>query len=154
MVRELNCGPFKLWAYSIDGLTSGQAISDYIIKPISKQLQAERMDELYRLALRGVVYNAVAVPCQDAADVARKLVNGFCVVLFPCVGAIAFEVKTGDKRNPSPPEVENTVKGPKDAFVETSRTTKSPAPPNIFMISPWVIFSPPGYLVRKSCNYA
>ena len=37
----------------------------------------------------------------------------------------AFEVKTGEKRNPSPPEVENTVKGPKDAFVETGRTNTS-----------------------------
>ena len=125
VVRELNCGPFGLWAYSIDGLTSGQAISDYIIKPVSRQLQAENMEELYRMALRGVVYNAVAVPCQDGTDAARKLVNGFCVVLFPGVGAIAFEVKTGEKRNPSPPEVENTVKGPKDAFVETSRTNTS-----------------------------
>ena len=125
VVRELNSGPFKLWAYSIDGLTSGQAISDYIIKPISQELRAEKIDELYRLALRGVIYNAVAVPCKDGADAARKLVNGFCVVLFPGVGAIAFEVKTGEKRNPSPPEVENTVKGPKDAFVETSRTNTS-----------------------------
>ena len=125
VVRELNCGPFKLWAYSIDGLTSGTAISDYIIKPISRQLQAEKMEELYHLALHGSVYNAVAVPCTDSGDVAKKLVNGFCVVLFPGVGAIAFEVKTGEKRNPSPPEVENTVKGPKDAFVETGRTNTS-----------------------------
>ena len=125
VVRELNCGSFKLWAYSIDGLTSGAAISDYIIKPIAQQLRAEKMEELYRLALRGIIYNAVAVPCKDAPDAARKLVNGFCVVLFPGVGAIAFEVKTGEKRNPSPPEVENTVKGPKDAFVETGRTNTS-----------------------------
>ena len=123
--RELDCGPFKLWAYSIDGLTSGTAISDYIIKPISQQLKAEKMDELYRQALRGLIYNAVAVPCKDAEDAARKLVNGFCVVLFPGVGTIAFEVKTGEKRNPSPPDVENTVKGPKDAFVETGRTNTS-----------------------------
>ena len=125
VVRELNCGSFKLWAYSIDGLTSGTAISDYIIKPIAQQLRAEKMEELYRLALRGIIYNAVAVPCKDTSDAARKLVNGFCVVLFPGVGAIAFEVKTGEKRNPSPPEVENTVKGPKDAFVETGRTNTS-----------------------------
>ena len=125
VVRELNCGQFQLWAYSIDGLTSGMAISDYIIKPISQQLRAETMEELYRLALRGTIYNAVAVTCKDAPDAAGKLVNGFCVVLFPEVGAIAFEVKTGEKRNPAPPEVENTVKGPKDAFVETSRTNTS-----------------------------
>ena len=51
--------------------------------------------------------------------------NGFCVVLFPGVGAVGYEVKTGDKRGPSAPEVENTVKGPKDAFVETVRSNTS-----------------------------
>ena len=123
--RELKCGMFTLWAYSIDGLTSGNSISDYILKPISQQLRGTSMEALYQSALRGIIYNAVAVPCKDCADAARKLVNGFCVVLFPEAGAIAFEVKTGEKRNPSPPEVENTVKGPKDAFVETGRTNTS-----------------------------
>ena len=61
----------------------------------------------------------------DLDTVAKKLVNGFCVVLFPGVGAIAFEVKTGEKRGISAPEVENTVKGPKDAFVETVRSNTS-----------------------------
>ena len=125
VVRELKCGMFTLWAYSIDGLTSGNSISDYIIKPISQQLRGASMEALYQSALRGIIYNAVAVPCKDCADAARKLVNGFCVVLFPEMGAIAYEVKTGEKRNPSPPEVENTVKGPKDAFVETGRTNTS-----------------------------
>ena len=125
VARELHCGPFQLWAYSIDGLTSGAAISDYIVKPVSGQLRGNSMEEIYQMALQGAVYNAVAVPCEDADDAAKKLVNGFCVVLFPGVGAIGFEVKTGEKRNPSPPEVENTVKGPKDSFVETSRTNTS-----------------------------
>ena len=125
VVRELKCGMFTLWAYSIDGLTSGNSISDYILKPISQQLRGTSMEALYQSALRGIIYNAVAVPCKDCADAARKLVNGFCVVLFPEAGAIAFEVKTGEKRNPSPSEVENTVKGPKDAFVETGRTNTS-----------------------------
>ena len=125
VVRELKCGMFTLWAYSIDGLTSGNSISDYILKPISQQLRGTSMEALYQSALRGIIYNAVALPCKDGADAARKLVNGFCVVLFPEAGAIAFEVKTGEKRNPSPPEVENTVKGPKDAFVETGRTNTS-----------------------------
>ena len=51
--------------------------------------------------------------------------NGCCVVLFPGAGAIAIEVKTGVSRGPSSPEVENTVKGPKDAFVETIRINTS-----------------------------
>ena len=67
----------------------------------------------------------MADECKDLDDVALKLVNGFCVILFPGSGALAFEVKTGEKRGLSAPEVENTVKGPKDAFTETVRTNTS-----------------------------
>ena len=123
--RKLRCCNFTLYIYSIDGLTSGGDISEYVIKPISQQLQGETMESLYRQALEGTVYNCVASACTDLNDIALKLVNGFCVVLFPDVGAIAFEVKTGEKRGLSAPEVENTVKGPKDAFVETVRSNTS-----------------------------
>lgn len=123
--RELRCGEFTLYAYAIDGLTSGGDASEYIFKPISQQLAAGSMQELYDRALYGVIYNSVASPCEDLDSVAMKLVNGFCVVLFPGAGAIAYEVKTGDKRGPGAPEVENTIKGPKDAFVETVRSNTS-----------------------------
>ena len=125
IVRELVCGGFTLYAYAIDGLVSGGDMSEYILKPIADHLTGERMEELYEAALYGGVYNSVADPCDDLETVARKLVNGFCVVLFPGTGAIAFEIKTGVKRGPSAPEVENTVKGPKDAFVETIRINTS-----------------------------
>ena len=124
-VRALRCGDFTLTLYAIDGLTSGGDISDFVVKPILKELSGDSMEALYRQALHCVVYNAVAVACSDLDDVAMKLVNGFCVVLFPGAGAIAFEVKTGEKRGLSAPEVENTVKGPKDAFVETNRSNTS-----------------------------
>lgn len=123
--REVCCGRWTLYAYSIDGLVSGGDLSDFVMKPISENLNAATLTELYQRALRGAVYNAVADVCDDLDTVAMKLVNGFCVVLFPGVGAIAYEVKTGEKRGPSAPEVENTVKGPKDAFVETVRTNTS-----------------------------
>lgn len=123
--RPLHCGPWNLTAYAIDGLTSGGDISDFVFKPISERLKADTMESLYDKALGGVIYNSVADPCKDLDDAALKLVNGFCVVLFPGVGAIAFEVKTSDKRGPSAPEVENTVKGAKDAFVETVRSNTS-----------------------------
>ena len=108
--------------YSIDGLVSGNAASEYVVKPMTETLRGDSMEALYTQALRGSIYNIVAVPCISSEDAAGKLVNGFCVVLFPEVGAIAFEVKSGEKRNPAPPALENTVKGPKDAFVETLRT--------------------------------
>ena len=125
MARELSCSGFTLYAYAIDGLTSGGDTSEYVFKPLAQHLVGESMEQLYENALRGGVYNSVAEPCKDLDDVALKLVNGFCVVLFPGTGAIAFEVKTGEKRGPSSPEVENTVKGAKDGLVETIRTNTS-----------------------------
>jgi spore germination protein KA len=123
--RELHCGMFTLYAYAIDGLVSGADASEYVFRPISRNLKGMTMAELYQNALYGTIYNDVAAPCKDSEDVAVKLVNGFCVVLFPGAGAIAYEVRTGVSRTPSAPEVENTVKGPKDAFVETMRINTS-----------------------------
>ena len=121
IARTLRCGPWTLHSYAIDGLTAGGDTSDYVIKPITEHLAGASMTELYERALHGMIYNSVADPCEDLDTVALKLVNGFCVILFPGVGAIAYEVKTSVNRGPSAPEVENTVKGPKDAFVENVR---------------------------------
>ena len=124
VARQLCCGEQTVYAYMIDGLVSGGDASEYILRPMSK-LPASTMEELYRKALNGAIYNSVADDCKNLDDIALKLVNGFCVVLFPGAGAVAFEVKTGEKRGLSAPEVENTVKGPKDAFTETVRTNTS-----------------------------
>jgi spore germination protein KA len=124
-VRKLQCGEFILYAYAIDGLISSDSASEYIIQPIMEQLSGDTLQTLYEKSLYGVVVNSVAKPCESLDDVATFLVNGFCVVLFPGVGAIAFEVKTGEKRSKSGPELEHTTKGPKDAFVETVRTNTS-----------------------------
>ena len=122
--RALRTGQATLYAYFIDGLVSGSFVADYIYKPITLDLPCDIVDA-YNKALRGGIYNAVARPCKDLQDVAVKLVNGFCVVRFPDVGAIAFQAITGVSRGPQPPDVENTVKGPKDAFVETIRINTS-----------------------------
>ena len=124
-VRELQCDQYILYAYAVDGLISGDSASEYIVKPIMEHLAGKTMAELDQKSMMGVVVNSVARPCEDLDAVAGFLVNGFCVVLFPTVGAIAFEVKTGEKRSMSGPELEHTTKGPKDAFVETVRTNTS-----------------------------
>ena len=123
--RELNCNGHVIYAYAIDGLIASASASEYVFKPISQQVNGKTMDELYHRALNGMIYYNVAVPCEDLSQISFLLVNGFCVVLFPGVGAIGFEVRTPDKRGTSAPEVENTVKGPKDAFVETIRSNTS-----------------------------
>lgn len=121
VARTLRCGQWTLHYYAIDGLIAGSEASDYVIKPITEHLSAPSIEQLYEQALHGAVYNAVADSCEDLDAVALKLINGFCVILFPGAGAVAYEVKTGVNRGPSAPEVENTVKGPKDAFIENIR---------------------------------
>lgn len=123
--RTIYCSGQKIYAYAIDGLISGGDMSDYVLKPVSEMLQGDDMETLYNKALYGVIYNAVAVDVKSLNQATSLLVNGFCVLLFPGAGAIGYEVKTPEKRAPSPPEVENTVKGAKDAFVETVRSNTS-----------------------------
>ena len=120
-VRRIQVQDQTLWVYAIDGLVSSSDISDFVIKPLlgaKGPLDAKGAEAL-------VVYNAVASPVPDMDAVTSKLVNGFCVVLFGENDAVAFEVKTGEKRSISAPEVENTIKGAKDAFTETVRTNTS-----------------------------
>ena len=124
IARKIKSGGHTVYAYMIDGLIASSTASDMVLRPLS-QLPAGCMQSLYDAALDGTVYNNVADPCEDEETVASKLVNGFLVVLFPGVGAVAYEVKTPEKRGISPPTVENTVKGPKDAFTETVRTNTS-----------------------------
>jgi len=119
--RLLKVGANILFIYSIDGLVSGGDISEFVIKPLMQDTVGGTMEELYERALHRTVYNAVAVPCKDLDHLLGMLLNGFCVVVFGN-RALAFEDKTSEKRSPSAPEVENTVKGPKDAFTETSRS--------------------------------
>lgn len=123
--RSVECNTFSLCAYFIDGMVSGSDASEFVFRPIAENLRGLNMAELYDKALHGSIYNSTASPCDTLEAIGEKLVNGFCVVLFPEVGAIAFEVKSGEKRGISAPEVENTVKGPKDSYCEDIRTNTS-----------------------------
>ncbi len=123
--QKIYCDNHIIYVYAIDGLVSGGEVSNTVIKPIQELLKGRDMETLYQNAFCGAIYNSVAVKADTLKDVAHLLVNGFCVVLFPDVGAIAYEAKTSEKRSLSAPEVENTVKGAKDAFVETVRSNTS-----------------------------
>lgn len=119
--RELKIGEHTLFIYSIDGLTSVGDISRFVVKPLMQDTAGGSMEELCNRALEQTVYNCVGIECEDLDQVLSMLLNGFCVVLFGH-RALAFEDKTPEKRSPAPPDAENTAKGPKDAFTETSRS--------------------------------
>ena len=121
--RQLFVGPDRqeVWVFSLDGLVASGDIADFVVKPLltaRERLTAESAATL-------LIYCAVASPVADMDTLTDRLVNGFCVVLLGEDQAVAFEVKTPEKRSISSPTVENTVKGAKDAFTETIRTNTS-----------------------------
>lgn len=125
VVRPIKMGDVTATAFFIDGLTSGSEIAEYVLQPMAQDLRGSE-EAVFRGCLDGTVYSAVAKEVETMETLCLLLVNGFCVVVFDTIGkAVAFEAKTGEKRSPAAPEVENTVKGPKDAFTETNRTNTS-----------------------------
>ena len=55
--RRLQCGPWTLFAYAIDGLISGGDMSEYVLRPMTEHLVAENLKLLYDAARNGMVYN-------------------------------------------------------------------------------------------------
>ena len=124
--RKVLCGGQLLTVLFLDGLTSGGDIAEQVVRPLARMTDEAREEVLYTRALQGGVWCASVKEPESTQQAAELLVNGFCVILFPKSGkALGCEVKTGEKRSPSPPETENTVKGAKDAFTETLRTNTS-----------------------------
>ena len=123
--RTVRTGGQTLTAFFLDGLTSGGDIAEYVVRPLT-ELAPGTAAELYARARDGGVWCASVSEADSPDAAAQRLVNGFCVVVFPGVqNALCFETKTGEKRGISAPEAENTVKGAKDAFTETVRTNTS-----------------------------
>ena len=124
--RKVLCGGQLLTVLFLDGLTSGGDIAEQVVRPLAHMTDEAREEVLYTRARQGGVWCASVKEPESTQQAAELLVNGFCVILFPKSGkALGCEVKTGEKRSPSPPETENTVKGAKDAFTETLRTNTS-----------------------------
>ena len=124
--RKVLCGGQLLTVLFLDGLTSGGDIAEQVVRPLAQMTDEAREEVLYTRALQGGFWCASVKEPESTQQAAELLVNCFCVILFPKSGkALGCEVKTGEKRSPSPPETENTVKGAKDAFTETLRTNTS-----------------------------
>lgn len=124
--RKVLCGGQLLTVLFLDGLTSGGDIAEQVVRPLAQMTDEAREEVLFTRAMQGGVWCASVKEPESTQQAAELLVNGFCVILFPKSGkALGCEVKTGEKRSPSPPETENTVKGAKDAFTETLRTNTS-----------------------------
>ncbi len=110
----------------VDGLVSADAVSRDVLRPLTDELRfpagADERRWLEELE-RGAVWSCAVTRCDSMDALLPQLLGGSCAVVFDRLGAAAaFEVRSGNTRAVGAPTVEKSVKGGKDAFVETLRT--------------------------------
>lgn len=109
----------------IDGMVKSERVNDYVLRPLQTAGPIAPGD-VERTILDGVIWNLSARRGKTMDETAGALVTGSCALFLPGEpGALLFAVSTEEKRSVSPPEVETSLKGPKDSFVESLRTNTS-----------------------------
>lgn len=120
---------FPFCAFWIDGLISSDAVSEDVIRPLVEDrrlAECQSEAELIETIMDGAVYACTARVRTITDDVVLDLLNGFSVVVFDSSAqAISFETRTPYMRGVEKPNIEKSVKGAKDSFVETMRMNTS-----------------------------
>lgn len=110
----------------MDGLTDGSEISGQIIRPLltaSCFTDCTGYDDIFSAAADMGIWSCTLHRRTDLNDLVSDLTSGYCALLFDTLGmALTFEVKSRNVRSVETPTVEKSVKGGKDAFVESLRT--------------------------------
>lgn len=110
----------------LDGLIKGESVSRDVLRPLTDPGRVDPDGDPRRWLEqleRGAVWSCAAERCEDMEDLTAQLLNGCCAVVFDALGAaVCFEAKDANVRAVGPPTVEKTVKGGKEAFVESLRT--------------------------------
>ena len=112
----------------VDGLADGAAIAEDILRPLTEQARTEGLCERRLLGLleRGGVYSCTVRRRKRQDELVTDLLAGFCCLIAEGAGeALSFEVRSKATRSISTPQVEKSIKGGKDAFVETLRVNTS-----------------------------
>ena len=110
----------------LDGLVSGALVAEDILRPLTsapRQSRADSPAEALSRVLSGAVYSHAAQLRDTLDEVVDDLGRGCCALLFDgAKQAVCFEVRGENVRAVSEPTLEKSLKGAKDAFVETLRT--------------------------------
>ena len=109
----------------LDGLISGSNLSEDILRPLTDARRmggaADASQAIARI-LQGGVYGGAVKSRSDCESLSQDILNGCCAIVFPeTETALSFEVKSDKMRSISESTLEKSVKGAKDAFIETLR---------------------------------
>lgn len=113
----------------LDGVVSGNDVSKDILRPLTecaRLAQAESSRTAVRLIEQGAVYSYSVKLRTTLDDVIDDLTGGHAALIFDGLRqALTFEVRTTNVRQVTEATIEKSVKGAKDAFVETLRINTS-----------------------------
>ncbi len=109
----------------LDGVVSARMLTEDVIRPLTSLARlpdaAGERQSLLRI-LAGAVYNCSAHARETVDEVVDDLTHGCCVLLFDASAqAVSFEARGECVRAVAEPTLEKSIKGAKDAFVETLR---------------------------------
>ena len=107
----------------LDGLVSGRELAETLLYPLTDAGRAAGSGEaLKKRLLAGGVCAWSVKDCSSLDELSRSLSRGCCALIFGgALGALCFELRAQNGRAVGEPNLEKSVKGAKDAFVETLR---------------------------------
>lgn len=113
-------------AIGIDGMVDANAVSEYILKPLTVGLpfkDVKNEKEAYDIVKQGFLYNFAQQDIDALEKAINNILQGITIIVFDNLEkAIAFDIKKIPQRGIEPSEDENVLKGAKDAFIENIRT--------------------------------
>ncbi len=110
-----------IWVCWMDGLTDGAEVAEQVIRPLTDPARFPKGGpKPLEAAAHGLIYAGSMTRCDSMDALAAALLSGSAALLGEGC-ALCFEVKSRSRRSVSEPQAEKTVKGGKDAFVETLR---------------------------------
>lgn len=113
----------EIWVCWLDGVTDSAEVAVQILRPLTEESRfggVKDAKELLDRAAAGQVYAGTMKRRDALDDLVSDLTGGYCALVTEGQ-AVSFQVKTSQKRSVDAPQAEKTVKGGKDAFVETLR---------------------------------
>lgn len=123
--REKNIGKTKVFIIYNEPLTSKNDISDFIIRSlntIEKTNNKIKNEELVNIILNDIS-NYKVEKVKTYSELCSYLHKGFTIILINNTKyALVLETKANLNRGIAPPEVENTIRGAKDSFIENYQT--------------------------------
>ena len=117
--------PYSITLYWMDGLVDNIVLAEDILRPLTdpdRLFSAATPQALFTCIAGGQLYGTGLKLCHSTDVVVSELLVGHCVILFPhTADCIAFDVRSVNMRSISEPTLEKTVKGAKEAFIESMK---------------------------------